>query len=186
MTVLLLLGNKTTDDILPTGTTGDLKQLTLRVRVDAAAVTGADASVGTSTVAGSPMGVASDIYEFVLVKTLPETDAPTLAITHTPADGTAVGADGMVDVYLHIYEMFQVLPLQAMVHSLLRTSPLKGGTEGTLSDPTVTDVTLGTGDTATMTKDNCLYVESQTGYDVYRCDSVSCSRKCHRCSTRSK
>ena len=90
------------DEAIPNGTAGNaLEKLYFRIQVNADAVRSLSTtvtppnSVVSETAEGS-CNPASTVYEFVLVNTRPEDTAPTLAITHSPADSTALGNDGMV------------------------------------------------------------------------------------------
>ena len=134
------------DEAIPNGTTDDaLEKLTLRIRVNAGAVISVDKNLTDPNQTG-PVSASgqdsyqSDIYEFVLVHALPESDAPTLAITN------AVGADGKVTFTFTFTDASGIATTGDGAFTADDIT-VDGGEADTLSDPVV----AGTGATKTTT-----------------------------------
>ena len=147
----------TTNEAIPTGTTGNLEFLTLRIQLAANAVIG-DSTTYTppnqltpTVIPASHNRTVSTVYEFVLVKTLPESDAPTLAITHEPGDRedlpTTGAKAGKVEFTFTFTDASGIPTTGAGAFTLADDITVTGGTPGTLSDPT----TAGTGAAMTTT-----------------------------------
>ena len=144
--------NTDTDEAIPNGTADDeLEKLYFRIQVSADAVRSLPVSIVdpngvTSVTAEGSCNPASKVYDFVLVHALPESDTPTLAITHTPADGAELGTDGMV-TFTFTWTDASGIPTTGEGAFTTEDITVTGGTKGTLSAPT----TAGTGATMTTT-----------------------------------